>query len=38
MSSTKGHALLEAAAASATFVDTDLPIDRFIYIRYNQPF
>ena len=25
-------------AASATFVDADLPIDRFFYVRYNQAF
>jgi iron complex outermembrane receptor protein len=25
-------------AASSTFVDADLPIDRFIYVRYNQNF
>ncbi|MCC2954273.1 TonB-dependent receptor [Massilia sp. IC2-477] len=25
-------------AASSTYVDADLPIDRFIYVRYNQNF
>ncbi|BDT57898.1 TonB-dependent receptor [Massilia varians] len=25
-------------AASSTYVDADLPIDRFIYVRYNQSF
>ncbi|KFI07276.1 TonB-dependent receptor domain-containing protein [Massilia sp. BSC265] len=25
-------------AASSTFVDADLPIDRFIFVRYNQAF
>ncbi len=25
-------------AASSTYVDADLPIDRFIYVRYNQAF
>ncbi|MGI4845407.1 MAG: TonB-dependent receptor domain-containing protein [Janthinobacterium lividum] len=25
-------------AASSTFVDADLPIDRFFYVRYNQAF
>ncbi len=25
-------------ASSATFVDADLPIDRFIFVRYNQAF
>jgi iron complex outermembrane receptor protein len=25
-------------AASSTYVDADLPIDRFVYVRYNQAF
>jgi iron complex outermembrane receptor protein len=25
-------------AASSSYVDADLPIDRFIYVRYNQSF
>ena len=34
----KGLRALAMGAASTTFVDADLPIDRFIYIRYNQAF
>ncbi len=34
----KGLRALAMGAVLTTFVDADLSIDRFIYIRYNQAF